>query len=224
VTAPRCELEAGFSLIEALAALAIIGVILGALASVAGQWLPEWRHGFLALQSADQVAQSLDRLAADISSAEYARLDRGAGPQPFRGDADSVMFVSPSVGPDAAPRLDYVRVGVVSTHQGMEIQRQRAPFAPGPIGPFRDPVTVLRAPFRLSFAYQAPDGRWMSSWASMTTLPRAMRLTIKTGVALVASTAFLLKVTSGPDVSAPPPAPTNDPSAQNATPTATNPQ
>jgi hypothetical protein len=51
-----------------------------------------------------------------------------------------------------------------------------------------------------------------------------MRLTIKAGASLVASTAFLLKVTSGPDLSAPPPEQANDPTAQNANPAVTNPQ
>ena len=192
--------EGGFTLIEALASVAVMALILLTLAAVSGQWLPHWRHGFQAVQNADLIAQSLDRIAADISAAEFAKLDKGAAPPLFRGDADAVMFVRAASGPGAGPQLEYVRIGGSSTPQGLETQRTRADFAPGPIGPFRNAVSVLHPPFRLAFAYQAPDGRWAASWGGLPTLPRAMRLTVNKGGALVAATAFLLHTTSGPDL------------------------
>ena len=39
------SLITGFSLIEAMAALALTAIIILALSSVAGQWLPNWRRG-----------------------------------------------------------------------------------------------------------------------------------------------------------------------------------
>ena len=209
-SAPR-DAESGFTLLEAMAAVAITGVILGALGSVAGQWLPQWRHGFVALQNADDVAQTLDRLVGDISSAEFARLDPKAEATAFKGGADLVLFARASTGPNATPRLDYVRIGAVATPHGMETQRARAPFAPGPIGPFRDVVTVLRPPFRLSFAYEAADGHWTTSWSALPALPHAIRLTVKSGDVLVATTAFPVNTTSGPDLT-PPSSEQKDPS------------
>ena len=203
IQAPR-DAQSGFTLVEALAAIAIVGVIMGAIAAIAGQWLPHWRHGFLALQQADQIGQSLDRLAADLSSAEYARLDPGVGPPAFRGGEDVIIFARAATGPDAGPHLDYVRISAVATSRGMETQRARALFAPGPIGPFRDAVTVLRAPFRLTFAYQTPDGRWLATWGDAASLPRAIRISVKAGDTFVTSTAFPLKTTSGPDLASPP--------------------
>jgi general secretion pathway protein J len=44
---------AGFSLIEAMATLALTATIILALSSVAGQWLPNWRRGFVNVQRAD---------------------------------------------------------------------------------------------------------------------------------------------------------------------------
>ena len=195
------EAQSGFTLIEALAAVAIIAAILGALAGVSGQWLPNWRRGFEALQNADVIAQSLDRIVADLSSAEYARLDPKGSTPLFRGDADAVMFVRAASGPNAGPRLEYVRIGARSTKDGLETQRSRADFAPGPIGPFRDAATLLRPPFRLKFAYQQPNGGWASSWGGEPTLPRSIRLTVMNGAAVAAATAFLLKATSGPEIS-----------------------
>lgn len=193
--------EGGFTLLEALAALAVTSAIVVALAIVTGQWMTQWRHGYFALQIADLAAQGLDRLAVDLSAAEYARFDPGADAPAFRGSKDIVIFVRRAVGPNATPQLEYVRIGAVVTLQGLVTQRSRAKFVPGPIGRFEDSVTVLPAPFHLTFAYQGPDGGWAPSWGEAATLPRTIRLNIEADGAFVASTDFALNVTSGPDLS-----------------------
>ena len=38
--------ECGFTLIETLAALALTGLVLSALATLTAQWLPNWNRGF----------------------------------------------------------------------------------------------------------------------------------------------------------------------------------
>ena len=199
------EREAGFSLLEALAGVAITASILAGLGAVAGQWMPNWRHGFLALQTADIVGLSLDRIVEDIGSAEYARLDGGQGAPLFRGEADAVAFVRQAIGPGATPKLEVVRIGAASTKQGVEVERSRATFAPGAVGAFHDATTLLRPPFRLAFAYAGADGQWRSSWSGEAKLPRAVRLSVTAGSgALVASTAFALKVTAAPEIAAQP--------------------
>lgn len=198
----RRDREAGFTLLEALAGVAVMAAILSGLAVIAGQWLPHWRHGFLALQNADLIGLSLDRIEADVASAEYARLDGGQGAPLFRGEAGGVTFVRQAIGPGATPRLEIVRIGETKTQQGLEVERSRAAFAPGAIGAFRDATTLLRPPFRLGFAYAGPDGRWASAWSGAL-LPRAVRLTVQSeSGAVVASTAFLLKVTAAPEIAA----------------------
>jgi general secretion pathway protein J len=197
--------EAGFTLLEALASVAIMAAILGGLGALAGQWLPNWRHGFLALQSADLVGLALDRIVEDVAAAEYARLDGGEGEPLFRGEAAGVTFVRQAIGPGAGPRLEIVRIGEVETQQGVELERARASFAPGSIGAFRDATTLLRPPLRLAFAYAGPDGQWRSNWQGDPKLPRAVRLSVRSQTgALVASTAFPLKVTAAPELAAAP--------------------
>jgi general secretion pathway protein J len=197
--------EAGFTLIEALAAVAITAATLGGLGALAGQWLPHWRHGFVALQSADLVGLALDRIAEDVGAAEYARLDGGQGAPLFRGEPEAVTFVRQASGPGAGPRLEIVRIAEVPTQQGLEVERARAGFAPGAIGAFRDATTLLRPPFRLAFAYAGPDGQWRPAWAGGPALPRAVRLSVRSQAgALVASTAFTLKVTAAPEIAATP--------------------
>jgi general secretion pathway protein J len=182
-----------------------MAVILTGLAMIAGQWLPNWRHGFLALQNADLIGLSLDRIVEDVASAEYAELDGGQGAPLFRGEPSAVTFVRQAIGPGAGPRLEIVRIRETRTQQGAEVERTHASFAPGAIGALRDAATLLRAPFRLSFAYAGDDGRWRSAWSGGPKLPRAVRLTVEAeSGAVLASTAFALKVTAAPEIAATP--------------------
>ncbi|MBV8662981.1 MAG: prepilin-type N-terminal cleavage/methylation domain-containing protein, partial [Hyphomicrobiales bacterium] len=45
ISAAGLAAEDGFSLIEALASVAVMAVILGALGLISGQWIPSWSRG-----------------------------------------------------------------------------------------------------------------------------------------------------------------------------------
>ena len=70
--------ERGFTLIEALAALALTGLVLSALATVTAQWLPNWNRGFDRIQQSELVGISMRRIAADLAAAEYVPPNRDA--------------------------------------------------------------------------------------------------------------------------------------------------
>ena len=124
------SLVAGFSLIEAMATLALTATIILALSSVAGQWLPNWRRGFVDLQRADLLGVGLERLVDDLSAAEYVTRSAGAPAPLFEGDASSVMFVRSAIGPDAYPHLEVVRLAEIKEDRGLAMVRTRARFAP----------------------------------------------------------------------------------------------
>jgi general secretion pathway protein J len=197
---PSRATEEGFTLIEALAAVALTAAILAGLATIAGQWLPAWRHGFTALQNADRIGLALDRIAEDVGGAEYARPEGGKGAPLFRGESSAVAFVRRRIGPGATPRLEIVRIGL---SDGGETQRVRANFAPGVIGAFGDAATLLAPPFRVAFAYAGKDGRWLDVWNDPQDLPRAVRATVLgKGGDVIASTAFALKLSAAPEIAA----------------------
>ncbi len=101
---------AGFSLIEAMAALALTATIVMALAAVTGQWLPNWRRGFVDLQRADLLGVGLERIVEDVSAAEYVT-PRADAPTPlFEGDSTTVIFVRSAIGPNSHPHLEVVRL------------------------------------------------------------------------------------------------------------------
>ena len=193
---PTRPAEEGFSLIEALAAVALTAAIMSGLATIAGQWMPAWRHGFVAVQNADRIGLALDRIAEDVGGAAYVRPDGGKGSLLFHGVSDAVVFVRQRIEPGAAPQLDIVRIGATP---GGGTQRARTRFVPGPVGAFSDATTLLAAPFHIAFAYAGVDGRWLDIWGDPQSLPRAVRLSVLSeGGGLVVSTAFALKVSAAP--------------------------
>jgi general secretion pathway protein J len=219
------RLNAGFTLLEALVAVAVMGIIMGALATLTAQWLPNWNRGLLRVQRNEQVAIALERLVADLSAAEYVSANREASGPLFEGGELGVTFVRTGVGPNTRPGLEIVRIAETADALGRVLVRMRAPFMPlsDPLLdhiPFADPVVLVRVPLRVTFAYRGSDGDWMSAWkaprwpglAPKTTgpelspvnLPAAIRFTVRDTVAeriLAVSTATRVHV----DLAAPRP-------------------
>jgi len=178
--------EGGFTLIETLVAMALMGLVLSALAGITAQWLPNWNRGLERIQRSELIGIALQRIGADLAAAEYVPANRDTRYPLFEGSELSVTFVRTALGPNAGPGLDVVRVGETTDRQGFVTVRSRAPFRPLPLASslseqiqFGEPVLLLRTPFRLSFAYAGPDRIWKSSWHDSDKLPAAIKLTVR---------------------------------------------
>ena len=64
----RSARNAGFTLVEALVATLLMAFILGALATVTGQWLANWDRGFIHAQRVELLAAGLERVVADLAA------------------------------------------------------------------------------------------------------------------------------------------------------------
>jgi len=126
--------EKGFSLIEALAALALTGLVLSALATITAQWLPSWNRGFDRIQQSELVGISMRRIAADLAAAEYVPPNRDQVKPLFDGSALSVTFVRTALGPNVGVGLDVVRIGETTDQGRLVTVRSRAAFGPLPPG------------------------------------------------------------------------------------------
>lgn len=200
-TGPRYRTAvAGFTLVEALVALALTGVVLAVLTTVTAQWLPNWNRGFARVQRAELVAIAVDRVVGDISAAEFVSTDRKAKGPLFDGGALSITLVRTPVGPNSGPGLEIVRIAETADAQGSVLVRMRAAFAPGVASErahFTDPVVLLRAPYRLSFSYAGKDGEWKGEWRHVDRLPAAVRLAVRDAAndrALAISTVAVIRV------------------------------
>jgi general secretion pathway protein J len=189
MTARRASAQAsehGFTLIEALVALVLTGLILSALAALAAQWLPNWNRGFERVQQSELVGTSMQRIAADLAAAEFVTAGRASKKPLFDGTALSVTFVRTALGPNVGVGLDVVRINEGTDTGRLVTLRSRAAFAPLPPGitlseqfHVSDTVVLLRPPLRMSFSYAGADRIFHDEWHDMDTLPTSIMLTVR---------------------------------------------
>ena len=204
-TRRRAGATGGFTLIETLIATALMMAILAALATVTAQWLPNWNRGFIRVQRTELLSLGLERVVADLTAAEYVTARYGTKHPLFEGRELAVTLVRTAIGPNSPSGLAVVHIGEAADAKGLALVRTQMPFAPADPGAdvdlhkLGDPVVLVRAPFRLSFAYAGPDRVWKPAWIDAAELPTAVRVTVRnatTGRVLSVSTAALVHVTA----------------------------
>ena len=88
----RRPARAGYVLVEALATLAIAGLVIAVLAGLVGTLLRAGHRGAELVEQHERVARSIDVVARDIDALVRARW-AGEGDFMFVGRADRLMFV-----------------------------------------------------------------------------------------------------------------------------------
>jgi general secretion pathway protein J len=173
----------GFTLVETLMALLLLGLVVSLLASVTAEWLPNWKRGLLRARLSEKVAIALDRLVTDLSAAQYVSVDRQNRVPLFYGDERSVAFVRSAVGPNGSRGLEIVRISENADDIGPALVRMRAPFKPYDLSveqiPFVEPVVLLRAPLHVTFGFAGSDGKWQKTWHNAGRLPTAIRFVVR---------------------------------------------
>ena len=194
--------DAGFTLVEALAATLLMSFIFGALAILTAQWLPNWDRGLLMLQRTELAANGLDRLTDDLAEAQFISAGTGNDPPFFDGSQLSVIFVRTTLAPNAGLGIEVVRIAETGDDSGPDLVRSTAPLPTGSGDggdgnhlAFSNPVVVMRAPYRVSFSYAGADRQWRDNWHGETELPRAVRIQVRdnaTSTLLAESTSTLV--------------------------------
>jgi general secretion pathway protein J len=200
----RNSAEAGFTLIETLVATALFLIVVAALATITGQWLPSWNHGFARVQRAGQLAFGIDRIVADLEAAEFISPNADVKRPIFDGTELGVTFVRGAVGPNSRPGLEIVRLAEIGSERGPVLARATAPFVPLvpdanviPNLKFSAPVVLVQSPFRVLFGYAGPDRVWQPTWRGADKLPSAVRVTVRdavSGATLAVTTAAKIHV------------------------------
>ncbi|MBO0759335.1 MAG: prepilin-type N-terminal cleavage/methylation domain-containing protein [Bradyrhizobiaceae bacterium] len=189
--------DLGFTLIEMLVAIVLMGIVLTALGVITAQWLPNWSRGFNRVQGGERVSIALDRIVSDLGAAEFL-ISNGDNKLPlFSGDERGVTFVRSAYGPNTRRGLEIVRIAETADREGLLLARSTTPFTLAGVMNFANPVVLLRAPYRVSFSYAGGDGAWKNSWQNQPELPATVRLTVHAAAterALAVSTAAIVHV------------------------------
>lgn len=183
--AKRRARVAGFTLVEALLATALMAVILAAIGTVTSQWLPNWNRGFERVQRVELLAAGVERIVADVAAAEFVTAGANIRQPVFDGSELGVTFLRTAVGPNTRGGLELIRIQETATDQGLAMVRMRARFQP--IGRDgietqarpSDPVVLVRAPYRITFSYAGPDRAWRPVWRGEGLLPNAIRVQLR---------------------------------------------
>src|SRR5919206_1566841 len=192
---------AGFTLVEALLATALMGAILAAIATVTAQWLPNWNRGFIRVQGTEVLAAGLERIVADLAAAQFVTAGANIRQPVFDGTELSVTFLRTAIGPNTRPGLELVRIMETGGANGLATVRTHARFLPvgrdgASVQPApANPVVLVRAPYRVTFSYAGPDRVWRNVWRGEPELPKAIRVHLRdatTDRTLTVSTATLV--------------------------------
>src|ERR1700759_893707 len=83
--------ERGFTLIETIVGLGFTGLGLSRLASIPAKCLPSWNRGIDRIQRSELMGIALQRIGADLASAEYVPANRDSPRPLFDGTELSVI-------------------------------------------------------------------------------------------------------------------------------------
>jgi hypothetical protein len=186
--------RAGFTLIEALAALAITATIILSTGGLLYQNIFFFDRGTRIVDQSEQLALAVDALTRDLGAARFvvqkhANVARAA----FTGTPDSadgpakILFIT-SGGKEAGSQgEEVVSITVEQGDEFTQLVRRRAPW----LGPRvhledaqpSDPVILLKGKFSISFRFSelTKEGKivWHDSWTGETGLPHAIRLNVR---------------------------------------------
>jgi general secretion pathway protein J len=174
--------DAGFTLVEAVLATALMAMILAAIATVTAQWLPNWNRGFASVQRNELFTLGFERLVADLAAAEFIPKSRQSVEPLFEGTETSVVFVRSALGPNTRAGLQIIRVAEMPDGRVPALVRTQGPFVPmdtAVVANFGNPVVLARAPYRITFSYAGSDRVWLSTWTGASLLPRAIRVQVR---------------------------------------------
>lgn len=184
---PSNRRQAGFTLIEVLAALVLASLVLVSLnmaMSAVGKGTDRTRRS---LGDQAEITAAVDIFGADV--ARIAKIRRPAAPGEFAGylfDGTSGTAIYPVREAEGltAPGMYLVRLSVQSKDGQATLLRERAPLPPATstaLPEWRDPVVLLQGPYDIAFAYRAQRSgqrEWSDSWQAAELMPEQIRLTV----------------------------------------------
>ena len=177
--------QRGFTLLELLLALAIVGALVVIAFSGVRIALAAWRQGEDRAEAHQHLRGVVLSLARSVSGMYPYNGPRGDTPTPellFTGTESRLEFVTQAAPYPASIPVAFTAVvfalGDTDERRGLVIRQRVLPNR----GPFTDATVVFNDPTltELAFSYLDDSGAWQSSWDTEATkkLPRAIRVNV----------------------------------------------
>jgi general secretion pathway protein J len=170
----------GFSLLEVLAALALLAILLlGVYAGVSSSSMAV-RHGTAVIDRLDAVRGAREFLRRELSEAAALPWVRDANDVPvvFDGSPDKLRFVAPLPGYLGKQGMQVITVRIVSTTSAG--QRVDVTFAPLPTAagtlPRMEPEPLVEGMHGLNFSFVDTEGRRLDHWRERSQLPALIEI------------------------------------------------
>jgi len=179
--------QAGFTLIEVLAALVLASLVLVSLNMAMTAVGKGSDHTRRSLGEQSELGAAVDIFGRDV--ARISKIRRPAKPGDFAGYVfdgrpDAIVYPLREEEGLTAPGLYLVRLSVKRKDGVSTLLRERAPLPAaetGALPQWRDPVVLLSGPYDVAFAYRAQrtgQREWNGSWQATETMPEQIRLTV----------------------------------------------
>lgn len=179
--------QAGFTLIEVLAALVLASMVLVSLNMAMTAVGKGSDHTRRSLGEQSELGAAVDIFGRDV--ARISKIRRPAKPGDFAGYVfdgrpDSIIYPLREEEGLTAPGLYLVRLSVKRKDGISTLLRERVPLPAAEtttLPKWRDPVVLLAGPYDIAFAYRAQrtgQREWTGSWQATETMPEQIRLTV----------------------------------------------
>jgi general secretion pathway protein J len=186
--------QRGFTLIEAIAALAISSVIIAATVTLIHSVARNFDRGTRGVDAADALMLAVERLASDFASTRFVTWTTASGPalafkaEPADGDKPArIVFVGGRDTGYGSRADEVVTLSIERANDVTRLVRRRAAWSGADMPVDRlsaqDPVVLIEGNLDISFVFGRllPGGglAWSAAWTDPTALPRFVRLILR---------------------------------------------
>jgi prepilin-type N-terminal cleavage/methylation domain-containing protein len=174
--------NAGFSLLEVLAALVVTALLIMALTPLVGVMLTTWVRGSDVAGIVELRVRGVGVLRDDLRHAViWAGFGRTENLPAFRGNETSMSFPAVSGLGEGQDGIEMISIDVASSTDGRSLIRRRAPVIGTTYAAFSDPVVLFSGPFKYFLRYYSIDGTETSEWHDPLSFPSRVVLNIVDG-------------------------------------------